>query len=396
MLKNCILPLTVGLAICLPATAQTEYTTVKEALEASNTDLHFRLRYEDVDEAQVGTASATTLLTRLTYSSGSWRGLGMTLEMDDTSELFDEDYKTWPGDPNPAPVIADPEVTELNQAYLSFSSSDAAVSARLGRQRILLDNQRFVGGVGWRQDEQTFDGLTVNYQTSDTLSLFYGYITEVNRIFAEYDDHKHATHLLNAKLKTGPGTLIGYAYLIENETAINLSSNTYGARWQGRVNENLTYNLEYARQSEAADAAPFSAEYQLLEVAGTIPSENFPINLKAGYEVLGSDEGTRAFTTSLATLHAFQGWTDKFLATPGTGINDLYFSVGTRLNSVNLSVVWHDLSADFGDADYGTELGLVATTKAGPFGLMLKYADFSSDGYSTDTSKLWLMASATF
>lgn len=396
MFKNRVLPLTVGLAFCLPAAAQSEYTTVKEALEASNTDLHLRLRYEDVDEAQVGTASATTLLTRLTFTSGSWRGLGMTLEMDDTSELLDEDYKTWSGDPNPAPVIADPEVTEVNQAYLSFTSADADTAVRLGRQRILLDNQRFVGGVGWRQDEQTFDGLTVNHQATDTISVFYGYITEANRIFAEYEDHKHATHLLNGKLKTGPGTLIGYAYLIENETVTNLSSNTYGARWEGRATENLTYNLEYARQSEAADATPYSADYQLLEVAGTVPTDNMPINLKAGYEVLGSDSGVRAFTTSLATLHAFQGWTDKFLATPASGINDLYFSVGTRLSDVDLSVVWHDLSADYGDADYGTEIGFVATTKMGPFGLMLKYADFSSDGYATDTSKLWLMASATF
>ena len=396
MFTKCILTLTVGLAVSLPAAARPAHSTVKEALEGGSTKLHFRLRYEDVDEAQVGTASATTLLTRLTYTSDSWRGLGLSLEMDDTSELFDEDYRTWSGDPNPPPVIADPEVTELKQAYLSYSSADAALTARLGRQRILLDNQRFVGGVGWRQDEQTFDGMTINFQASDTFRVFYGHITEVNRIFAEYEDHRHATHLINARLKTEPGTLVAYAYLIDNETVVNLSSNTYGARWQGRVTENLTYNLEYARQSEAADAAPYSADYQLLEIAGTLPGKGFPINLKAGYEVLGSDNGTRAFTTSLATLHAFQGWTDKFLSTPADGINDLYVSVGTRLNGVDLSVVWHDLSADFGSADYGTEIGLVATTKAGPVGLMLKYADFSPDGFSTDTSKLWLMASATF
>ncbi len=396
MFPKIILPLAVGLAVSLPAAARNTHSTLKEALEGGGTQLHFRLRYEDVDEAQIGTASATTLLTRLTFTSGSWHGLGLTLEMDDTSELFDEDYKTRSGDSNPPPVIADPEVTELNQAYLGYASADAALTARLGRQRILLDNQRFVGGVGWRQDEQTFDGMTLNYQAPDRFSIFYGYITKVNRIFAEYEDHSHATHLINARLKTGQGTLVAYAYLVDNETVINLSSNTYGARWQGHVTENLTYNLEYARQSEAADATPWSAGYQLLEIAGTLPGDGFPVNLKAGYEVLGSDNGTRAFTTSLATLHAFQGWTDKFLATPADGINDRYVSVGTQVNGVNLSIVWHDLTADFGSADYGTEIGLVATAKAGPVGLTLKYADFSSDGYSTDTSKLWLMAAATF
>jgi hypothetical protein len=32
--------------------------------------------------------------------------------------------------------------------------------ARLGRQRILPEDQRYVGGVGWRQNEQTYDGVS--------------------------------------------------------------------------------------------------------------------------------------------------------------------------------------------------------------------------------------------
>ena len=47
------------------------------------------------------------------------------------------------------------------------------------------------------------------------------------------------------------------------------------------------------------------------------------MRLNAGYEVLGADNGV-GFATPLATGHKFQGWADKFLTTPGDGIEDVY------------------------------------------------------------------------
>lgn len=383
-----------ALALCVPSLAQEAPATVTGALKASTTQLHLRLRYEDVDEDLIGDSQATTLLTRLSFTSGNYRGFGLAIEMDDTTELIDEDYKTWAGDPRPAPVIADPEVTEVNQAYFSYATDRA--TAKLGRQRILLDNQRFVGGVGWRQDEQTYDGFSVAAKPGAGFDAFYAYISKANRIFAEYDDHNHQTHLINAKLKTTHGDLVGYAYLIDNETAINLSNSTYGLRWQGKIRDTVSYTLEYAKQSEAGDAADYSADYALAEIGGGLPLGQYTINIKAGYELLGSDDGARGFITPLATLHAFQGWTDKFLSTPPAGIEDVYFSFGGQAGPVNIGVVYHDFSADFGGADYGSEIGLVATTTVGPFALTAKFADYHADEFSTDTRKLWLMAAATY
>lgn len=394
ILRGRLLSGTTALMLCAPTFAQDAPATLTDALKASSTQLHLRLRYEDVDEHLVGQSQATTLLTRLSFTSGNYRGFGLALEMDNTTELIDEDYKTWAGDPRPAPLIADPEVTEVNQAYLSYATHAATV--KLGRQRILLDNQRFVGGVGWRQDEQTYDGVSVAAKPATAIDLFYAYINKANRIFAEFDDHRHDTHLVNGKLKTDGGDLVAYAYLIDNETAINLSSSTYGLRWQGKIGEAFAYTLEYATQSEAGDAADYSADYALVEIGGGVPLGEFKLNIKAGYELLGSDDGARAFITPLATLHAFQGWTDKFLATPATGIEDIYVSVGTQTGPVNLSVVYHDFTADFGSADYGSETGLMAATTLGAFAVTAKVADYSSDGFSTDTRKVWLMAAATF
>lgn len=388
-------------AISAPAFAQ-EAASITEALKAGKAQLHLRFRYEDVEEETLEDATATTLKTRLTYTSGTYEGFGLTLEMDDTTELGKQDYHDGVTARNTA-IIVDPEVTEVNQSYLSYTKG--VTTAKYGRQRIILDNQRFVGGVGWRQDEQTYDGFSVASKPAEGLALFYGYITQVNRIFAEAQDHNHESHLLNAKYDTPVGSIIGYGYLLENKTNQGLSSDTFGARWQGKAGPYVSYNLEYAQQKDAGEnLTDYSAEYNLAEINGSIPVGASKINLGVGYELLGSDDGVTAFATSLATLHAFQGWADKFLATPATGIEDTYFSVGTSLQSFNLNLVYHTYAADEGSGDYGSEFGFSADTKVGPVGLTLKYADYSADAeiptpgvvFTRDTKKLWLMAAVTY
>lgn len=392
-------------ALCAAQTAA-ESATITEALQAGEVKLHLRARYEDVSEQTLQDATATTLKTRLTYTSGTYHGLGLTLEMDDTTALGSVDYSDGVTGRGTA-VIPDPEGTEVNQAFISYAHEH--FTARYGRQRILLDNQRFVGGVGWRQDEQTFDALSLSSSPVEGLNLFYAYVSQVKRIFAEADDHNHDSHLINARYQTPFGTLVGYAYLLDNQSIANLSSDTFGVRWQGKAGDYVNYNLEYATQSDAGDSSlDYSADYMLVEVLGRLTVADHTVNIKAGHEVLGSDGGAAAFTTSLATLHAFQGWTDRFLLMPATGVEDTYFSIGSKFGPVNASLHYHILSANEGSADYGTEFGFTLGTQVGPVALLLKYADYSADidlsenpgaaaaPFNRDTQKLWLMASATF
>lgn len=372
--------------------------SISEALANGDTKLHFRLRYESADIDGTDKGQATTLKTRLTYTSGTFNGFGLTLEADDTTELVEEDYSTVVVNRGTA-AIADPEVTEMNQAFVSYKTGGTVF--KYGRQRILLDNQRFVGGVGWRQDEQTYDAFSISSKPTEGLNLFYAYVMDVNRIFAEAMDHDHETHLINASYDTPAGKIIGYGYLIDNVTAAQFTSDTLGVRWQGKVGDILTYNLEYATQSADEDGqVEYDADYMLAEVTGMIPAGESKIVLTGGYEVLGADEEAgKAFTTSLATLHAFQGWTDQFLATPGAGIIDTYFKVGTTVSGIKLAAVYHTYSADVGDADdFGTEMGFVVAKKFGPVGMTLKYSDYSKgdDIAKADTTKWWLMAAATF
>jgi len=390
--RSVITTLALG-AICTPAAyAQ---TTLTEALQNSDTKLHLRTRYESVNQDGAENSSALTQKTRLTFQSGEFEGFSLLLEMDDTKAITDVDYNDGTGINPGTAVIADPEGTEINQSYLAYRVGGTEV--RYGRQRIILDNQRFVGGVGWRQNEQTYDAFSVKSEAIDDLTVFYANVRNVNRIFGKDSidgRHDHNTHLLNAKYRGwGAGSLVGYAYMLDNESAPGLSSDTFGVRWEGRINEDMSYNLEFATQSDAGDnPTEYTATYMLAEGLASAGGFNF----KVGYEVLGSDDGNAAFTTSLATLHAFQGWTDLFLGTPADGVEDLYISAGRAIGPVNLTLVYHDLNANEGSASYGSEIGLVAGTQVGPVGLTLKYADYSADEFGTDTRKLWLMAAATF
>ncbi|WP_232522363.1 alginate export family protein [Marinimicrobium alkaliphilum] len=390
-----LIPLAAASILCT-TTAQAD-TTLVQALGEGTTGLNFRLRYEDVSWDGLEDASALTLRTRLTYSSGDFQGWGLALEFDDVRELDSVDYRTAGNDPmnSGAVIIADPEGTEVNQAFIRYQWGDT--QARLGRQRILLDNQRFVGGVGWRQNEQTYDAFSITDKSVQDTTIFYAYLDNVNRIFGELNpigDHRHDSHLLNVKYDgLSFGALTGYAYLLDNESAPGLSSDTLGVRWQGVINPQLSYTLEYATQSDAGDnPMSYSADYLLAE--GAVKLGQFTVKL--GYELLGSDGGAAAFATPLATAHAFQGWTDRFLETPAAGIENIYFTAGTAIAGVNVMVMVHDFSSDEGSVSYGQEFAFSAAKRVGPVGLLLKYADYQADDFGSDTRKLWLQAEASF
>ena len=148
--------------------------------------LNFRYRYEYVDQDGFSKeAKASTLRSRLTFSSAVYSGTSFLLEFDDVSTVGSDDYNSTSNGNTGFPVVADPEGTQINQAYLKYGAHGAA--GTLGRQRILHGNQRFVGGVAWRQNEQTFEGLRATYDSGKGLSMDYAYIDTVNRIFGPDD-----------------------------------------------------------------------------------------------------------------------------------------------------------------------------------------------------------------
>lgn len=392
----------------LTTMAQEGAQSLTDAIVSGDANLNLRYRYELVDEdSNPEDANASTLRIRLNYKTADWSNWSGFVEMDYVGEVLVNDFNSGAGtssaDRAQYPVVADPKGSDLNQLYLDYKADDLLL--RFGRQRILLDNQRFVGGVGWRQNEQTYDGASLTYNGWSDTKFFYSYVGNVNRIFGDTvaaGDHNVDAHLLNAKIGLSENwSVTPYVYLIDNDDAASNSTSTFGARLSGKMelsDGSLSFVGEFASQSDAADApVDYDASYLMAEVNWALANG---ISLGLGLETLEGDSNVddSMFRTPLATLHAFQGWADKFLATPDEGINDVYLKAKVGVEKWQLQAIYHDFSAESGSGDFGTEIDLSASRKLSDrYGLLLKTAFFSSDSTSySDTTKLWLMLTAGF
>ncbi|WP_136418294.1 alginate export family protein [Herbaspirillum sp. ST 5-3] len=390
-----------GCAILALAARANADDDITKALTGGKTSIDARYRLETVDQQNaLKNATASTVRLRLGYETGQYAGLSVMAEAEHLTALGGAAYNSTINGKTNYSVVADPEFTEINQAYVAYTSLPGT-KLKYGRQRLVLDNHRFIGNVGWRQNEQTFDAFTAVNQWLPDTTVTAGYIYNVNRVFGDRSavgDLKMKAPLLNVNYKgLGAGEIVGYAYLLDFVDRPADSAQTYGLRFSGSSAigsaVNALYTAEYASQSDYRDnPASFNLNYYLLEGGATVDSATF----KLGYEVLGGN-GRRAFQTPLATLHAFNGWTDQFLTTPVNGLKDAYLSAGTVLQGVKLEAIYHDFRADAGSARYGTEWDLVATKAIGKNYLLgVKYGSYRAKDFAVDTDKLWLYAEAKF
>ncbi|MGE3690068.1 MAG: alginate export family protein [Novosphingobium sp.] len=314
-------------------------------------------------------------------------------------------------------VVADPENIELNRLQLQYKGK--AVTVTVGRQRINLDDQRFVGSVGWRQNEQTFDAARIEAKLGP-VSLDGTYSISQRTIFG-YDAGPRTAYdgnfvFLGAGAKLGPVNVKAFAYLLDydlDEQAGALATaladtQTYGLRantslpLSKRVKLNLA--ASYARQSDMTGSGPkFGADYVAAE--GALAFYGFTATV--GYELLGSDAAAaggagRAFQTPMATLHKFNGWADLFLTTPNSGLQDIYGGISYGFPKVkfvkglNAQVTYHQFHSDTGGVDFGHEWDASIGFKTGRIAWLAKYADYTARGFGTDTSKFWLQAEVAF
>ncbi len=377
------------------------------AISGSRIMADVRLRFESVDQEPLAEeAGALTLRGRLGFETGkAWKTF-LLAEGDFLWPLV-TDYNSTINGKTTYPVVADPEAYELNRLQLT-NTAIPGTTITLGRQRITLDDHRFVGNVGWRQNEQTFDGLRVVNKSLPDVTFDLSYVNQVNRIFGPdglpgANDGRFTgdIFLANAAWQLPIGKLTGFGYFIEFEQEplpLRDSTRTLGLRLQGErpvSKARLGYVVSWATQEDYGDnPLEFSNDYLLAELTGSF----LQYSLGAGYELLGGD-GTKGFATPLATLHRYQGWADKFLATPVNGLADTYVTAGyTRkgagpLETVSLSVVWHDYESDTASIDYGNEWDLQLSGKYRRFTGTLKYADYSAAATTPlavrDTRKLW-------
>ncbi|MFT5163641.1 MAG: hypothetical protein ACI9FJ_002238 [Alteromonadaceae bacterium] len=375
--------------------------SIAKAVKEGKTTLNLRYRYENVDQDNIDkTANSSTLKTRLTFQSGNISYVNFKLEVDNVTAIGNESYNSTKNGNSQYPVVADPTDTDINQAYLQYKNENFKLTA--GRQRIVQNDQRFIGGVAWRQNEQTYDAYRFQFQVNKNLGLDYSYVHNVNRIFGPDSrpggptaDLKGNIHLFNAMYQVNKAhKLAFFGYSMDFDKAHALSNDTFGLRYQGKFN-NFGLIASYASQTDGGDH-PIDYRANFMNLEGSLKVNKF--NFGLGWQVLDADDGV-GFQTPFATLHKWQGFADQFLGTPGTGIEDVYFKFATKIGPVAFKAHWHDLSASEGNGDWGDELDLIFAYKVNKnVSTLLKYSNFSADSGSgkVDIEKLWLMVNAKF
>jgi hypothetical protein len=400
-------------ALSMPALCADALAPLVGAISETKPIADMRLRFESVDqEPFVKEADSVTLRARLGFETGKAWGTALLVEGEAVMPL-DSNYNSTTNGNVTYPVVADPESYELNRLQLANTLiTDTTIT--LGRQRIALDDHRFVGNVGWRQNEQTFDALRVVNKHIANVTIDMSYVNQVNRIYGPDGKGVNTGRytgdnlLANVSWQTPWAKLTGFGYLLKFEQlpqGIRDSTQTWGLRVAGErplARVKLAYTASWATQeNRGANPLSFNNDYYLAELNATY--RNY--NLGAGYEVLQGD-GTKGFTTPLATLHRFQGWADKFLTTPVNGIADLYVNAGFQkkgvgpLETLSFSGSWHKFDSERLAVNYGSELDVQFQARFHRYTGTLKYSSYDAASGTPltvrDTDKLWAQVEYTW
>ena len=384
----------IGLVVAMPATAQ----TLTPMIDA-------RLRTERVEQDGLPLDGEAVTLRLRAGAQASEGPLTALVEAQGNLSLAGR-YDDGLSGPAARPLIADPENIAIHRAQLALKLPLVTLTA--GRQRITLDDERFVGAVGFRQNGQSFDAVRAEVTPVKGVKADLSYVWSVRTIWgvdgtgARQRAVGGDTVFANLSWANPIGTLTGFGYWADQDEAavqgFRLSSRTFGVRLAGARTlgkAKLAWQLSHARQSEfGRNPNDYAAHYWLADLSVDLDGPR----LGAGYEVLGADDGRpfTSFQTPLATGFKFQGWADKYLATPPDGVRDLYLSAGWSWKAVGpakavaLQAAWHRYESDRLTRHYGDELNLLASAKLGRTTASVRFADYRADGFATDTRKFWL------
>lgn len=341
-----------------------------------------RLRYEVFDQSGGLDVDGISHRIRYGYTTPEQEGI--------TAMVEGETLYAWGHGADLHPADNAGDGTDLNQLWLAYRNEELG-QAKVGRQVYTLDDHRFIGHVGWRQNIQTFDALTAQVEPMEKIVLRGFLIDGVNTVTAAHHDVE--AHGINGSYQlTDSHVLTAFYYSLQGREDLAVGSNdTAGIRFTGSAKSGeftWKYAFSYARQWENNDypGQDFSHDYAAADV-----SANFDWgSLGAGYERLGGN-GAHGFTTPLATLHKFNGFADVFLgASAGgglvNGLKDTYIFASLTLpvaKGIRVQSIYHWFSPSRGEGDYGTEIDLVVGySLTERLSLLSKYGDYKSDGGS--------------
>ena len=380
--------------------------------EAHDFDLGSRSRYADYSGEE--SARAASLLLRLKIDSKWSETLETHLQLDNVSRAFKDEHSDGV-DLNGKPIIPDAGGFDFNQAYVAMNYD--SVKVQVGRQRINLDDQRFIGGNGFWQNEQTFDAALATVKFLSNSQFTYAYIGNVNRIFGDHadknlnpgdegyeswdgdrpaailGDHKHHTHIAQLNYNEWDYSQItAYAYAMDNKTLPSASNNTLGA------NYNFTYKadaIKYrVRVESAVQKQPELNDSPLLTYY--LLDANIGINrleFNGRYEVLSNKEGVN-FITPLASLHDFQGASNLVQNYASKGIKDSSIGFTWRATPFKIESQYHQFHSYTSNDYLAQELDLTLSYRPNRkhvVSLLIAYFKPELDGSEErSTRKLYL------
>lgn len=371
---------------------------INQIWQDSSLKWNFRYRIEQVQpDGPLEDALASTLRSRLTVNTGKWalasnQSISALIEADHVAVIGGETYNNTVNGSSRYATIADPDGLDLNQAALLFKAGDSS-QITLGRQRLNLGDQRFIGSVGWRQNEQTFDGIRLVQSFGSTVQLDLASLHNANRVFGPDGpnaDLHGRFNLAQANWTVKPEHVLqGYVYDFDFDSLVARSSSSRGFDYKGAA-QGFKWQLALANQQDAHQApANYNVGYHRIELSYPISQ----VTIKGIVERLGSD-GKVAFQTPFATLHAFNGFADMFLTTPTNGLREQAVQLAFPVLKAKATLSWHHFNSDYADIHYGNEVDAsLAYELNSQWQILGKVAFYQADKYQADTTKYWLMLS---
>lgn len=371
---------------------------INQIWQDSSLKWNFRYRIEQVQpDGPLEDALASTLRSRLTVNTGKWtlasnQSISALIEADHVAVIGGETYNNTVNGSSRYATIADPDGLDLNQAALLFKAGDSS-QITLGRQRLNFGDQRFIGSVGWRQNEQTFDGIRLVQSFGSTVQLDLASLHNANRVFGPDGpnaDLHGRFNLAQANWTVKPEHVLqGYVYDFDFDSLVARSSSTRGFDYKGAA-QGFKWQLALANQQDAHQApANYNVGYHRIELSYPISQ----VTIKGIVERLGSD-GKVAFQTPFATLHAFNGFADMFLTTPTNGLREQAVQLAFPVLKAKATLSWHHFNSDYADIHYGNEVDAsLAYELNSQWQILGKVAFYQADKYQADTTKYWLMLS---
>ena len=304
------------------------------------------------------------------------------------------------------------------EAYAEFPLVNT-LSAKVGRQMIVLDDDRIFGSLDWHPAGRSHDAVNLNWTPSEKLTL--------RGFFAYNQSGSTTTPTLNVNTPSGqnftPGWGQDYQHLQALHAHYNISEahqlsllfanlgyrtddsadqnmQTFGAHYTGKSNQ-LSYGasayMQTGKNATGADKSAYmfavNAGYKFSPIFGLTAGVDY-LSGNASDDTSGKDKKFNPFS---GTNHKFYGFMDYYYvgapgskAAPSAGLLNPYLTANVRTGEKsNLSATFHYFApaAKFEvggkkHSSYGSELDLVYNLKVQPFiGLQVGYSTyFANDG----------------